>query len=399
VKLRHLIISLLIVGAFILLGELVFGAVERWELTAGGDGLDEVSAVGVKPDGAFVIAGSFSAELDLGDQLLRTSSGPTAFAAEIMPDGDVTWATAIAGRVPSVATSLAVDPSGRAYVALSRQDGSAAVLALSQDGSVSWTAVVGQRADVGGIAVAPDGTLWIAGSETLDDHVAGFVARLDPGGDRIAHHRFARAQYFDVAAIDASGDGDLYVTGSFVGTLRGDAGARRSSGVTDVFVARLSPEGDVTWLETFGGPGVDGARALLRRGENLWLAGSFSDAVDFGPVSALAVGRTDGFLARITTRGGVIDLLAIGDAGTDGIRALAASRRDDVVALVDLGGRSEVVGYRNGAAAWTHTLETARDRLAVRGLATTRDDMVVVTGAIARDDTLDAHVRAFPATR
>jgi hypothetical protein len=111
-------------------------------------------------------------------------------------------------------------------------------------------------------------------------------------------------------AVDDSGDS--FVTGAFEGKAAAFDGIHlASAGRTDVFVARLDREGHVAWALAIGGPGADEGRGIaIAPSGDLYVTGSFSGTVDFDPgpgrAELIAAGGTDAFLLRLTPQGALV---------------------------------------------------------------------------------------------
>ena len=148
--------------------------------------------------------------------------------------------------------------------------------------------------------------------------------------------------------VARDGEGNLFVAGSFKGTIdfdpgpdveqrtAGDDGVAESStrGRMDAFVAKYDAEGELAWVLLLGGSGVNLARCLAvdDRG-GLAVAGQFSGRVDFDPSDPedeadtleTAHGR-DAFVARYDADGSFLWVVGIGDED----RAPPGSRELDV---------------------------------------------------------------------
>ena len=134
-----------------------------------------------------------------------------------------------------------------------------------------------------GVAVTPDGTATFAGefqhSMTLGSFtLAGgtrqdpFVARVDPTGHVLWAKDFNSnttipGQEASTVAVDALGNS--YVAGTYYGTISPSAGIsitslNESGGGSsgDAFVAKLDSAGNVSYLRSFGGFGLDRARGI-----------------------------------------------------------------------------------------------------------------------------------------
>ncbi|MDB5269480.1 MAG: hypothetical protein JWP58_2520 [Hymenobacter sp.] len=133
------------------------------------------------------------------------------------------------------------------------------------------------------------------------------------------------------SAPDATGT-NLYVTGSFTGTVAMGGALLTSAGATDVFVGKWNVATQrFAWVQRAGGPNNDQALALTVRGAVVFLAGTFGGAASFGTVGLTAAGATDGFVAKL------------GDAGTSAAfvwaQAVGGLNEDRATAL-DVSGAS-----------------------------------------------------------
>jgi hypothetical protein len=104
-------------------------------------------------------------------------------------------------------------------------------------------------------------------------------------------------------------DNDLYLTGCFEYEVDFDPGSmtdiHSSNGSQDIFVCSLDDFGNYRWSQTWGGIGVDMGKDITARNGLMYVAGMFSDSVDFNPDNGLDIHSADSgsatFLMRIST--------------------------------------------------------------------------------------------------
>lgn len=174
------------------------------------------------------------------------------------------------------------------------------VAALAPDGAPLWTSYAAGRGmykppSVRGLAVAPDGAVWIAGARHIDPVAA---LQPEPGGAGDAFIAKFSADGTLLFASDLGGDGDDYASGIAVlpdgdAVVTGStsshvfAGEGRPDDVQwyayDAFVTRVRADGSgVVWTRRFGGPTF----------ETEFLGGDVAvDPVD-GSILAAMLGRT-----------------------------------------------------------------------------------------------------------
>jgi hypothetical protein len=111
-------------------------------------------------------------------------------------------------------------------------------------------------------------------------------------------------------------DGDLYVLGHFTDTVDfGTGEALVSAGLEDVFLLKLDAAGNPLWARAFGGTGHDYADdAAVDADGNVFIAGSFSERIEFGGAPLRCKGVHDVFLAKLDPDGEHLWSRSYGDA-------------------------------------------------------------------------------------
>ena len=130
--------------------------------------------------------------------------------------------------------------------------------------------------------------------------------------------------FAEATATDATGN--VYVTGSFRGTMSFGAITLTSAGYQDVFVAKLTPQGGYQWVAQAGGPYMNGGRGLtVDSAGRVFVTGFFqgglthhstgrkerdlirqkrdSSSATFGSLTLTSTGDMDVFVAKLTPAG------------------------------------------------------------------------------------------------
>lgn len=132
----------------------------------------------------------------------------------------------------------------------------------------------------------------------------------------------ADADEIDGIAVDD--DGNVAIAGVFRGEVDIGDTVFESSGEGDVFVASIAPDATVRWAHRFGGTGDDNAYDLKVDGDgNVLISGWFTGEVDFGGVELASAGRMDMFVAKLSTDGEVDWARAFGGELGDGGNEIA----------------------------------------------------------------------------
>lgn len=306
----------------------------------GGLGQDGGNGIAVNPTtGYSYVTGSFThtAMFSNNNSFVLTSAG-SADIFIVCHDqfGIIQWVQKAGGANPDVGVSISVDGQSNTYVTGQFRSqftwGTTTVIPAADDafvakynhvGVVQWVRTMkGPGFDAGlGISVDAAGGPYVAGTYTDNITFSNsttslnsgpsngaeiFVARYDTNG-QLLWARLAGGPLNDRASgICVRGKSDVYVTGMFGGTATfiGQP-PLTSSGVTDIFVARYTPNGVLQWVQRAGGSQFDYGRGIGvdSKGFAYVTGGYHSHPASFptggGSLTNTSTGAPNFFLARI----------------------------------------------------------------------------------------------------
>jgi uncharacterized repeat protein (TIGR01451 family) len=114
-------------------------------------------------------------------------------------------------------------------------------------------------------------------------------------------------------SVSVDGNGFIYLTGDFRGSLDLDPGTGtytvNSLDNVDTYLLKLSPDGNFVWAKTLEGMGVNGPGECRIRGDKFFLTGYFKNSVDLDPSGSITQltttenGHYSSYLAAYDTSG------------------------------------------------------------------------------------------------
>lgn len=201
--------------------------------------------------------------------------------------------------------------------------------------SVAWDNTIAaddlsNRDSVRGVAVGPHGSVYVSGQTrgVLAGSQAGlsdaFVRKYSPGGEVLWTQQFGSAgpDFGHGIAVDSTGHAYL------AGVAGGDGLAGAGFGGDDAYLIKLDPSGGVVWSEQFGTTTIDRAWAItLDTADNAYVVGS-----SFGPLASTpARGNSDAYAAKFNPSGERLWITSFGSARPEQAYGVTVDAAGDLV--------------------------------------------------------------------
>lgn len=258
-----------------------------WAKKWGGGLMDKVSSVAVDSNQQIVITGYFSGIMDAdpgpGVNNLSSAGVEDVFLIKLDSNGNHIWSRKFGGSNADMATDLIITANHNLMV------------------TGSFTNTVDFDPGAGSALVSSAG---------LTD---AFIIRFDSNGIYQWVKTFGSSNNDMANSIVENDSLELYITGSFKGTVDMDPGIGTYNlssvfSTDDVVILKLNEQGVFKWAKTIGGNGVDIGSAVKTDGNgNLILTGIFNNSVDFDPGAGSDIqsshGGDDVFLLKLDSGG------------------------------------------------------------------------------------------------
>lgn len=147
--------------------------------------------------------------------------------------------------------------------------------------------------------------------------------------------------------VTVDANGNSYVTGYFSGEMYfNDSTVQAVSGYSDIFVAKFSPTGALIWLNQYGGVQADrGHKVATDVTGNCYVTGYFAGSMTMGSTTLNASGSSrDIFLAKISPTGQVIWARSDGGSLSDTPLGLAVDTQGNAIITGQFEGTSSIAG-------------------------------------------------------
>jgi LysM repeat protein len=332
-----------------------------WAKSAGGPGADICRALIMTGENV-VLAGDMEATALFGTLVVSAGGGKDTFIASLDTSGNWLWASASGLPEPDILTEFRQ----------TRIDGFSATISVTDiadagDPANSNTQVLYALIGANGewrykrptgadpvlnpeslFAACVDGGAWYAMNEyavPVPDSIyagasasKGSLARLDQFGNLLWSVRLQADDVY-IRSIVSGTNGNVYVTGTFQGSLETDAGNIESLGAKAQFYACFDTSGNCLWIRKWQGTGL--RHACADRNGNLYLAAQFREYIDAGgkpyylddsdgDILICKIDASGNWLwASKTASGGVVELLGMEILDNGQVR-VTGSRTDQI---------------------------------------------------------------------
>ncbi len=354
-----------------LIGRLDEGGRVAWLQSFGARGSDLAPDIAASRDGSCVVTGMCSPGTRLGDTTVATAGGSDAVTAKLDRGGQVLWVRTAGGPQPDCGNEVCTDAAGNVLVVGNTYGAMAAggdrwehaggmdsfVLKYSPDGELLWSLPITGPADEQGrgIAVDPAGNVAVAGEFTGTIRLgeasltaAGgqrdvFVARLSESGALLWARRCGAEGEDYARGVGCARDGSLVVAGVFSGQVAFGPESLRSGGGENLFVLKLTPDGEVVWARGLTGSGVGhGCEIEVTPDGDALVAGDVMGHLALGDTAIDSVGRRDTFVARFDPAGSLVWVKELACTNSAATFAVALDPSQRVTVAGSFGGSLQV---------------------------------------------------------
>ena len=199
------------------------GAIQ-WQRSLGGNNYDQAFSINPTQDGGYILAGLTNSSNS--GNVSRGQGGYDAWIVKLNSTGAIEWQNVLGGSYDDVAWSIRQTTPDEGYI---------------------FSGITNATMSKG------TGSIDLASHPFMGGHA--WVVKLDPTGN-VTWQKIFGGNGDDIAnSIEQTSEGGYIFAATTSSNNSGDVGT--NSGLTDIWVVKLYPSGDIQWKKLFGGTGWD----------------------------------------------------------------------------------------------------------------------------------------------
>jgi hypothetical protein len=366
----------------------------EWQKALGGTGTDIANWVLHTQDGGYIIAGRTNSQNGdvngyhpgisgcytdcFGSQICEYF--PDALVIKLSSTGAIQWQKSLGGS--GADNALYIQPTAdngyimsgytnsndgdvSGYHGGSQGEVDAWVVKLTSGGAIQWQKVLGgTHCDYANrVLTTPDGGYIIAGhTESTDGDVASthgerdaWIVRLNGTGSIQWQKTIGGTDNDYAYSFEPTPDGD-YIIGGFTESNDGDVSGNH--GGEDVWVIKISSNGDIRWQKALGGTGNENVQSIQPLADGGYIVAGYTESND-GDVSGNHGGQ-DAWIVKLNSSGAIQWQKTLGGTGNENAQSIQPTTDGGyIVAGQTLSNNGDVTGNHGAQDAWLVKLSTS----------------------------------------
>lgn len=320
----------------------------NWQNNIGGTDLDVCYYVKRTPDGGYVL-GCYSGSNISEDKSENSIGGSLDFwVIKLDANGIIEWENTIGGPAFDPLFGIEALEDGTIVIAGESKSGASIdktipsnggsdywILKLDSTGNILWQNAFGGSANdiMRGFAATADGgflmtghsSSGISGDKTEPSRGGNdyWVVKVDSEGQFEWDKTLGGSESENSWSVTEATDGSIFVGGFSDSPISGDK-TEGVMGNVDIWIVKLSHDGNLIWENTIGGDGSDLMSDILPSSENGAIIGGRSNSNISGDKTDDSNGSTDVWLLEIDSEGSIVWQKTIGGSNSEGTQALVA---------------------------------------------------------------------------
>lgn len=319
----------------------------QWIKTFGGSKWNIGKSIAATDDGGLVLTGITGSTDGIFNEIKY--EGLNSFVIKLNDSGNIEWVRAFSGNQSDEAHDIIQTADGGFlmvgttrssegdFIRMDRNNWDIFVVKLDPSGVTEWTKLFGGSGVDEGTSVteSKSGEFFVTGFSTSNDgDFEGlnsgfqdiFVMKLNSLGEKLWVKTFGGSGGDRATSISLTSDNGLVLTGR-TWSDDGDFSERNDGGI---FVAKISLEGNLEWIQTLGGSlNEEGLSIAESSNRYLYLTG-WTESND-GDFYNMNEGAEDIFVAKLNLHGEIVWIKTFGGSGFEQGNSIIGIANDEVL--------------------------------------------------------------------
>jgi len=315
-----------------------------WAKGFGKTGVQKGEDVVTDKDNNIIVVGNFADSINFGGTTLKSNGVEDIFIAKFDATGNHLWSKSFGDALSQKAIKVAVDVSGNIYFSGNFRGsfdfgnglltggslGNIFIVSFDPNGNSIWSKEFGDGfpLSVTGLTIDKNSNILLSGWFTSTIDFGGgqitatgapdiFLTKFTSAGTHIWSTGYFGPGSQNQLKITTDKDNNIILTGVYSGKMNFGNFTITSKGASDIFLAKLNPDGtNFFWVKSFGSQANEYSRNLATDTiGNIYLTGYFFYLLDLGGGMVLqSAGNNDIFMAKFDANGNYIWSKNFGDA-------------------------------------------------------------------------------------
>ena len=306
----------------ILVSKFSFDSTLKWRKTFGGSEDDRAADIVQTLDGGFAVLG-FSKSSDLN--VSENAGSQDFWLVKLSNNGTLLWEKSFGFSGADYGTTLLETEEGGFLITgvldvsasngqgiaknkmVTHAGGDFWALKIDAAGIVEWSNYYGGSftdTPLGVVATADNGFIVVGSSDSNDVDIKNnkgsydfWVIKISSKGTLVWEKSFGGSEIDEARAICSTHDGNFMVVGD---TRSSDSDITINNGGADVWILKISSEGNLIWEQTIGGASFDVARSISMTQDHGFVIAGSSRSSDHGFTNQ---GQNDALVLKIDAEG------------------------------------------------------------------------------------------------
>lgn len=303
-----------------------------WSKTYGGSDDDRAADLIATKDGGFALFGfSKSSDFDVDENagaqdfwMIKTTFDGTiswekTFGFSGADSGNSLIQTADEGfLITGVLDVTASNGQGNSKTTEKHAGGDVWVIKLNNNGDLVWSRYFGGSftdTPFGVIETNDNNYIIAASSDSEDFNISNnkgtydfWLFKVSSNGDLVWEQSFGGSEIDEPRGITSTNDGNFIVVGD---TRSKDKDVSTNNGGADLWMIKITTEGNLLWQKTLGGSSFDVARSISKTQDDGFVISGNSRSLDEGFINK---GQNDGWVLKVDNNGSLLWQQFIGGA-------------------------------------------------------------------------------------